>query len=213
MGKIKNSEIIDLVTKKLPCYYKSGDFIISQGEKVGSILYINKGKAKVTHKNSNGKEFNFLQVQKGDYLGIHSLISKKNSFVSVIATEPLMIYKITEENLNFAMKNKPEISLELMKQLCSKIGLIESKIAKTFPENIKKKVAKILLSDSESVKMAGLSISYTIQELASLAGTTKNYIYRILSELEELQLLSIKDKKVKITDENKLAKFVQNYTA
>jgi CRP-like cAMP-binding protein len=213
MENENNFGIVNWVNEKSLCYYSPGDFIIEQGEKINYILYVEKGKASIVHKNSNGKEFTFLQVKEGDYLGIHSLFTKERSFVSVIASEALVAYKITEESLNKAINEKSEISLELIKHLCSKIGLVESKIAKTIPKNIRGQVVKILLSNKQSGIKAGHTITYTINELANLVGTTKNYIYRILSELEQLKLLSIKDKKVNVLDEHKLARFIQNNQA
>ena len=210
MQNTKCFGIIDLVNEKSLCHYNKGDLIIEQGKKISCILYIEKGTAKIVHENAKGKEFTFLHVQNGDYLGIHSLLNKENSFVSVIATESLITYKITAESLNIAIEKKAEISLELMKHLCSKIGLIETKIAKISQKNIKEQVAEILLSNNKCEIIGGQSISYNIHELANLVGTTKNYIYRILSEFQQLKVLSIKEKKIKILDEYKLSKFVRN---
>lgn len=208
MQKTKHLEIVDLVDEKSLCQYKKGDLIIEQGEKINFIICIQQGNAKIVHKNTKGKEFTFLNVQKGDYLGIHSLLNKGNSFVSVIATEPLIAYKITEEELNKSRSKNAVISLELIKHLCSKIGLIESKISKKNSKNIKSELVKILLSSIISETKVGETIIYSINELANLVGTTKNYIYQILSELEHLKIISVKDKKVNILDARKLKEFV-----
>ncbi len=202
--------IIDLVNEKSPCHYNEGDLIIEQGKKIHCILYIENGTAKIVHNNSKGKAFTFLDAHQGDYLGIHSLLNKENSFVSVVATGPLKAYKITEETLRYIIERKIEVSLELMKQLCSRIGLIEAKIAKNFQMNSKGKLAEILLSTNKYGITADQSISYSSSELAESVGTTKNYICKILFEFQQLKALSIKDKRIKILDEYKLAKFMRN---
>jgi CRP-like cAMP-binding protein len=206
MQNTEHIEIIDLVEKKSLCQYKKGDLIIEQGEKINFIICIQQGTAKIVHKNTKGKEFTFLNVQKGDYLGIHSLLNKGNSYVSVIATAPLIAYKITEEDLNRSRSKNTLISLELIKHLCSKIGLIETKISKNNSKNIKSELVKILLTKRSEAK-TGETIIYSINELANLVGTTKNYIYQVLSEFEHLKIISVKDKKVNVLDERKLKEF------
>lgn len=213
MKKLKKVGIVDLVDEKTLCHYQNGDFIIEQGEEINCIQYIKEGKAKIVHKNSSGKEFTFLQVQTGEYIGIHSLLTKEKSFVSVIAVDPVVVYKIKEESLNNSMNKWSEISFELIKHLCSKIGLVESKISETVPKRIKIQLAKILLSSKKAGVKSENNISYSISELASIVGTTKNYIYHILTEFQRLQILSIKDSEVRILDERKLEKFVQSINA
>jgi CRP-like cAMP-binding protein len=205
MKNLKCLGIIDLVNEKSFCSYAKGDIIFEQGKRIDFILYIETGKAKIVRKNSKGQEFTFLHVKKGDYLGVHPLLNGENSFVSVIATEPLSGYKISEADLSKVIENKREVALDLIKHLCSKIGLIESKISKISPKKIKENVAEALLLNKIKSDQAN---SYSIQDIANMVGTTRNYIYKILKELVLLHALEIKNKKVKVIDKTKLAKLV-----
>lgn len=198
--------IIDLVNDKSFCSYEKGELILEQGKKTDFVLYIETGTAQIVHTNSKGQNFTFMNVKKGDYLGIHPLLNNENSLVSVVVTEPLSGYKISAKTLNYTIENSPEIALELIKHLCTKIGLIEAKTSRIPQKNIKTNVIEILLFNK--IKM-GLTPLYSIQELANMVGTTRNYIYKILKELQQKKAIIIKNKKVQIIDESKLEKLVK----
>jgi CRP-like cAMP-binding protein len=191
------------VEDKSFCSYEKGELILEQGKITDFILYVEMGNAKIVHTNSKGQSYTFLHVKKGDYLGIHPLLNKEKSHVSVVVTQSLSGYKISENALNSAIENKPEVSLELIKHLCSKIGSIEAKTSKISQKNIKANVAETLLFNKIKRDISG---PYTAQELANMVGATRNYIYKILRELKQTNAITIKNKKVQIIDESKLAK-------
>lgn len=207
MKNITRLGIIDLVSDKSFCSYDKGELILEQGKKVDFIIYIETGAAKIVHTNSKGQNFTLLHVKKSDYLGIHPLLNKENSFVSVIVTQSLSGYKISEESLNEAIENTPEITLELIRHLCSKLGSIESKTSKISQKNIKTDLIETLLLNNMKVDF---SCSYSVQELANLVGTTRNYVYKILRELKQTKAITLKNNKVEIIDETQLSKLINS---
>ncbi|MEO6902444.1 MAG: Crp/Fnr family transcriptional regulator [Bacteroidia bacterium] len=207
MRKLKSVGIIDLVNEKSFHSYTKGELILEQGKKTDFILYIETGKAKIVHRNSKGQEFIILNVKEGDYLGIHSLLRNENSFVSVTATETISGYKISEKTLSTLMENNSEVARDIISHLSARIGLIEEKISKMTEKKIKENVIKTLL---QNIKKLNQVNSYSIEDIANVVGTRRNYIYAILREFEKMHLLVIKNKKVTIIDELKLVQFVSN---
>lgn len=191
--------IIDLVSDKTLCHFNKGENIITQGETINNIHYIVDGNADVYHQNSIGKKVNFLQLKAGDYVGIHSLLKKEPSFVSVVANEELTTYMITKNVLNDETENRSEINLELIKQLCLKVESLEAKITTRISKSIKQRLARVLLISSDQLKLDQPgSFAFNIHDLAKLAGATRSYVYRILSEFERRKIISIKNKKILI---------------
>lgn len=205
------SKIVDLINEKCVRRYNIGDLVLEQGKRPPCVIYIETGIAKVIHRNSKGKVFTFPDAQKGDYLGINSLLGNEKSFVSVIAAEPLTIYEITKHTLNNVWERKKEVSLELIKNLCLQLELIETKITEISSRNIKAQIASIFLANSMNEVIDGAGVDYSIAELANLVGASESYIYKVLAGMRKLQVISVKNKRVKIIDRHKLEKMVETY--
>lgn len=199
---------VDLINEKHVRRYNAGDLVLEQGKRPTAVFYIEAGIAKVIHKNSKGKVFTFPDAKKGDYLNINVLLGNEKSFVSVIASEPLIIYEIAKHTLNNIWERKKETSLELMKNLCLKLQLIETKITEVSSRNIREQVATILLEKNKH-EVIDDEMSYSIAELANLVGASESYIYKILAEMKELKLITVKNRKVKIIDMRGLEKVVE----
>jgi CRP-like cAMP-binding protein len=200
-------KLIDLIEDRVFHVYSEGDTLIMQGKKVDSLIYIINGSAKIFHQNSKGRQFVFLNAGSGDYLGIHSMINNSNSYVSVVATENTTAYVVERKHLDRLRLKSTQVSISLIKLLCSKIGKIESKISKAVSRTIRQEIARILLlKDKENIN----GFSMTVGDLAVFANTTNNYIYKVLSELENSHAISITGKRITVLDNETLNRVVED---
>jgi CRP-like cAMP-binding protein len=211
MSEKKYSSIMDLTEEKYICKFNPGDHIIEQGKKPTCIVYIESGSAQVVHTNAKGKSFTFSEVKPGEYIGIHSLLNKENYFATIIAKEPTTAYIITEQALSNAMNKSEAVILQVIRQLCSKIGLVESRMKKFSQKNIKEQIVELLLTQLNNT--GNTKNLFTIDELANFAGTTGNYIYKILSELTKIKAISIKKRNIVILNKEKLESFIHHADA
>ncbi|XP_050425171.1 cGMP-dependent protein kinase, isozyme 2 forms cD5/T2 isoform X1 [Adelges cooleyi] len=70
-------------------FYKAGDYIIRQGARGDTFFIINKGKVKVTIKQSNSIEEKYIRtLQKGDFFGEKALQGEDLRTANIIACDP-----------------------------------------------------------------------------------------------------------------------------
>ena len=93
------------------------------------------------------------------------------------------------------------IFIQLMKKLCDKLNLIEQRITSISRKSIRELCAETLVTiavQNSSKKKNNLNINYSINDLACLVGTTKNYLYKVLLEFTEKKILSIQNRKLTV---------------
>lgn len=97
---------------------------------------------------------------------------------------------------------------KLMKVLCEEINLIEDRITSISQKSIREQFAEILISivtKNKKTIVGDTSVNYSIRDLANIIGTTNNYLYKILSDLNDKNVVSIRNKKLVIKDFDRLS--------
>ncbi len=188
--------------------FKKGEYLLKEGDAFKGVFFIQNGVAKVLKRGKKYKEFILWFARPGDIIGMNSFLNndKKYSF-SVSAIEDIESCFIPESDFRNLIAKEPAIGLKLMKDMCEKIDLIEDRITSIAQKKIREHLAEILISlasKSKKIKQGGLSVNYSIKDLANIIGTTKNYLYKILSDFDSKRLVSMKNHKLVIRDMNKL---------
>lgn len=204
----KKSETDNLLSDKTIYEFQQNETIIKQNTPFKNVICIQEGVIKVFKTNKKKDELIFWFALPGDLLGLDAFINKENYSFSAIAIEPVHACLISEQDLNNIIENKPDISIELMKNLCEKIEFMEKRVTSIAQKEVKGQLAEILLLLSKKNKITNkiVQINYTIKDLANIIGTTKNYIYKILSDFSEHRIIVIENKKIKIIDAVKLSR-------
>jgi CRP/FNR family transcriptional regulator len=172
--------------------YLKRDTIIKQGTRVTEVAILLSGLAKVTREMRKGKNLILRIAQPGALLGISSALANENYDYSVCALEPNSIQFIDIDTFKFLIGNNIQFANEVMQRISSdnlfNIGRLSSLLSKQLPG----RVADIILYFSEVIFESNeFSIPLTRQELAELAGTTKESLIRTLSEFKHDKIIDM----------------------
>lgn len=184
MAKLANgSNLVD--------YYKR-DTIIKQGSRVTEVAIITSGLAKVSREMRKGKHLILKVAQPGAFLGISSALTNDNHDYSVSALEPTTVQFIDIDTFKLLIAENKKFSEEVMKRISAdnlfNIGRLTSLLSKQLPG----RVADIILYFAEDIfQEQSFSIPLTRQELAELAGTTKESLIRTLSEFKHDKIIDM----------------------
>lgn len=195
-------------SEKKQISFSRNKIIIKQGEVFNGIVCISDGIAKVFQTNKNKDDFIFWFAKPGDLLGVDSFINKDVYSYSVMAVESTKICLISKSDIDTVVKKKPEISIEMLKLLCGRLDYIEKRMVSIAQKGIKEQLAEVLLllSHKSSSLTNNLIINYSVKDLANIIGTTKNYIYKLLSEFSQNKIIAMEKRTLKIIDVKKLSK-------
>ncbi len=188
--------------------YEKNEMIVRQNDAFQGVFCIQEGVVKVSTFGERNKEFILWFARPGDIIGIYSFVNSENYYFNALAVEPVKVCFIPTNDFKDLIKKEPVVSRKLMKDMCDKISFIEDRITSISRKKIREQFAEILISMSMKNKSAAtgkMPINYSIKDLADIIGTTKSYLYKILSDFDSKQVVSMHNKKLVIKNFDKLS--------
>ena len=186
--------------------YRKGE-VIFHAEDSGSVLFILKsGTVKISISDGKGKEDILKIVSSGDFFGEMSMLDDQHRSATVTAMEKCSALIIQRELFIDFIKKYPQIPLKMLATLCRRFRKTDEKIATLRFADAYGKVAKAILdiADENGIrKENGIEISHMLsrQDLADIAGVTRETATRILIEFQKSGCIKVKGKTISILNE------------
>ncbi len=199
-------KIANLGTRKI---FSKGSVILMEDE-VGSALFIIiNGKVKVSRLDETGREVILSILGPGEVFGEMSLLDglKRSATVSAIAdTEVLIIYR--DDFLNLLNKH-PQIAISLLRELALRLRKADMQIKSLSLKDAKGRIGCVLimLADDLGKMYKGQVIVESIptqQDLANMAGTSRETVSRVLTRFQKEGLIKIEGRTLIILEYEKM---------
>jgi CRP-like cAMP-binding protein len=199
-------KIAQLGTRKT---FSKGNVILMEDE-IGSALFIiMDGKVKVSRLDETGKEVILSILGPGEVFGEMSLLDgmKRSATVSALTdTEVFIIYR--DDFLNL-LNQHPQIAISLLKELTQRLRKADMQIKSLSLKDAEGRIGCVLmmLADDLGKMYKGQVIVEglpTQQDLANMAGTSRETVSRILSKFEKRGLIKVEGKKLIILEYEKM---------
>jgi len=200
--RLENHDIVE---------YKKKQVIYSENQHPNKLYYIESGKIKIYKTSDSGKELITQLLSPGDFFGYISLIENKVYDEFAEALEESSVRIIPRKEFEELISNNHEIALKVIKLLANNIKEKEQQLVALAYHSLRKRVAdalltikkKYVLEESEKFSMA-----ISREDLANIAGTATESLIRTLSDFKLEKLIEIKEGKITILEEKKLAQLV-----
>lgn len=191
------------------------DHVIVIAEEVGDSLFvIGRGSVKVSYVSENGREVILAILKKGDFFGELSLLDGETRSANVTALESTELLMLRRGDFTHLIEEYPEIAIGLLRELAQRIRKCDLQIASLTLHDAIGRVASAIVRVAEqtgrprggSVVIPKLPIQ---QDLASMAGTARETISRVMAEFEENGYIEKEGHRLVILD---FEKFKKTYT-
>lgn len=195
--------------------YKKGEVIFREGAYPSGIFYIISGKAKKFKVDAEGKELIIYVANTGELIGYHSILSEDRYPDSAAALEESVIAFIPKDDFLKVLEESNILSKRLLKTLSHEFAVLANGLTLFAQRSARERLALQLLVLREKYKEgaepgADTAINLSRNDLASLVGTARENVVRLLTELKEEGILETKGRKIIIQDVKKLAELA-NY--
>ena len=186
--------------------YKARGIIIHFGDYSSSLFYILSGSVAVISEDSDGKEITLAYLNPGDFFGEMGLFEKKRRSARIRAKTKCEIGEISYSKF-FALSAKhPEFIFAVARQISMRLAHTSRKTCDLAFLDVSGRVATTLIDlchepDAQK-KPNGIYISITRQELAKLAGCSREMAGKVLKNLATRKLVSLYGKTIVIPDGN-----------
>jgi len=198
-----------LMARKSEQLYKKAAIIFREGAYPAGIFYIVSGKVKKYKVDGEGREQIIYVANTGELLGYHAILSEDNYPDSAAVLEESIITFIPKEDFLEAIKQSNELNRRLLKTLSHEFAVMANSLAMFAQRSVRERLALQLIVIREKYKVdfetgKPVEINMSREDLASLVGTARENVVRMLSEFKQEGTIATIGRKIIVLDVKKL---------
>ncbi|PDW03324.1 Crp/Fnr family transcriptional regulator [Candidatus Viridilinea mediisalina] len=186
------------------CSFARGETIFAQGRE-GDLLYlIVDGQVRIFTVSQLGQEISVKIFRTGDFFGELALLDgqpRSASAQAMCATHTLTLHR---QAFHEAIQSMPAIAVLVLEELSNRLRRTNTYIEHLASYSAPQRIVRTLidLADQHGVSedgvMARINLHLTQDDLASLAGTSRETVNRVLASLREQGLIQIERARVSV---------------
>lgn len=204
-----------LTANKTEQIYKKGEIIFREGSYPSGIFYVTQGKIKKYKVDNDGREQIIYVANSGELLGYHAVIAESRYPDSAAALEESKIAFIPKEDFLDTVHQSDILTRRLLKTLSHEFAVLANSLTMYAQKPVRERLALQLIIIREKYKVdfkpgMPVEINMSRDDLASLAGTARENVVRILTGFKESGILETKGRKIIVQDVGKLIE-IANY--
>lgn len=202
------TDLAQVATVTVERHYDRGDLIMLEGERDGALYYVRAGLVKVFRTSLEGKEHVLHLIGAGQTFNEVPALDAGPNPASTAAIEPSVIYVIQGAELRKLIALQPTVAQAVVQALATRLRYLVG-VAETLSlRSVTLRVAKILFDQEASFQEGDVVYRLTQQEIAALAGTVREVVWRALKELEAAHAIEMYQGRVVMVDHEYLRLFI-----
>ena len=203
----KDFELLTARQREQNC--SKGEVIFREGSLPTGIFYIREGKVKKYKTDKEGKERIIYVANSGELIGYHALLAEDRYPDSAAALENCQIVFIPKESFWAALGQSEILGRRLLKTLSHEFAVLANSLTVFSEKSVRERLALQLVVLREKYKInfqPGMSVAITMSrdDLASLVGTARENIIRVLGEFKGKGILTTQGRKIIVNDVKQL---------
>lgn len=189
--------------------YKKNSIVISEGNHGDSMFVVKSGKVKIYKTDVSGKEIILDIKGENKMFGEVTLFTDISYPATVKTIEDSEIIILENAELEKVVEKSPKLALGIIKVLSARLLKSQQKLKELVVDDVYMRTARELLSlaakyGKENIGYTELDLGLTREELASIVGTSRETVSRVLSKFGCEGSITIKGRKISIVNEEKL---------
>ncbi len=194
-------------------WFKKGEIIYKEGDKLAGLICLNKGKVKLVKKALKGEEFICRLHKPVDYLGFDDLMAQIKFSSTAIALEDASICIIKKENLYQVINNNVSLGVNIIKDLARKSIQDKERILNLTQTQL---ISRISFAINELINFYGfkpdnktIAIELKRKEIGAIANIDTSNVIRLLSGLKKEKIIDTNKRKIIVLDKIRLINLIE----
>jgi len=185
---------------------KKKDILFHEEEECQAIYFISKGRVKTFKTDEEGREKIINILGEGEMFPHIGLFGGDVYPASAMVVEEGVLYVIDVQKFLHLLESKPSLSVKMLKIMEQKIRSLQEHLSGLLSRDISERVWHILkgLAKASGTPVENgmrIDMELTHQDLASMVGTTRETITRVLSQYRKENKIEIHNGKFILLDE------------
>ncbi|MEW6636010.1 MAG: Crp/Fnr family transcriptional regulator [Actinomycetota bacterium] len=191
--------------------YRPGDEIYREGEYGDALYVLTSGVLKLFRPYSGTKEATLRLLKPWDIFGHLAFEGEARQRAYAEAVTECRVTKVPKVFVERAVRQEPQVAFKIMTLLELRLVQYEELIKCLLPRETEVRLANLLpllarkFGEREANGMVTISLRLTHQDLAAMVASTRESVTKVLNELRNRGLISIKSGRITIEDPHGLA--------
>jgi len=198
---------MQVVEKRIQSFlFKKGVQVISENDVARGVFLVHSGTVKLTKQDENGNEVIVCIKQKGDIFAEACLFTNREERYPATATmiEDGRLLFLDKGGLERDLYENPELSIQMIRYMSDNLREMTSTLRDVALLDVYAKTIKQLerlgKKFNTGVNRWNIEIPLTVQEFATVVGTTRESVSRVFSTLKKQDMIELKSRKIIILD-------------
>ena len=208
LSKSDLTKISDRMTHRK---FTKNQMILLEDDLGQTFFVIATGSVKITRLSDDGREVILAMLGEADFFGEMSLLDGDGRSANVVALESSEVLTLARNEFLDILEQYPKISISLLEELTNRLRKSDQQIESLSLSDVEQRIGITLIRLAEelgtikqgSVKIKNLPFQ---QDIANMAGTSRETVSRTFKLLEEKGLLSRQGRQLVIYNFNQFSK-------
>ncbi len=204
------NDLSDLPKDRKTKEFNKKEAIFRENDFANYLYFVTKGKVKCFKTDEYGKELVTDLYGPGDFIGYMSLLEDTDYNETAIAMEATEVAIIPKHDFLSLLQKNRDVANQFIKMLAGNVLEKENRLLQLAYAPVRERVAnallKLIAKENDSVK---LKISR--EDLASIVGTAKESLIRMLSEMKKEGLIESEGQTITIMDQDGLKRAASGF--
>lgn len=194
--------------------YRPGDFVFTQGQPGDAVCFVVSGRVKIAVMAQDGREKIIKVMEPGHVFGEVVLFDGGPYPASAQAMDKCQVGVLRNEDLYALLRAHADLAISLLQLLARRLKMAQRQLQDLALKDVYTRVAQLVfeLAESEGVQLpcgsTQLTLRLTREEMAQLAGTSRETLTRMLGELRQQGILTVERNQVFIPNMAKLREVI-----
>ena len=196
---LKDSDLDIIAEKMISRTYEKGQMILLEESQGETFFIITSGAVKVTRLSDDGREVILAILGESDFFGEMSLLDGEGRSANIVANENAEVLTLSRSDFLNCLETYPKIAISLLEELAIRLRKSDQHTESLSLSDSEHRIAITLIRFAQElgtikngeVRIKNLPFQ---QDIANMAGTSRETVSRTLKILEDKKLL-LKDGK------------------
>ena len=191
---LSDDELESFFSRAVVRKFRKGTIVIFQGDDTDSLYIVREGEMKVYVEDESGKELTVRILREGDTFGELALLGGFPRSANVIAMTDGSAFVISKSSYLDCLKNNPQISISLIQSLANMVRETTGELSNIALSDVYGRLVHVLEKYAFDHQQTRLVPKFTHREIASMIGSSREMVSKILKDLEKGGYLSVSGK-------------------
>ncbi|MED5266411.1 MAG: Crp/Fnr family transcriptional regulator [Candidatus Neomarinimicrobiota bacterium] len=208
LSKSDLTKISDRMTQRT---FTKNQMILLEDDLGQTFFVISKGSVKITRLSDDGREVILAMLGEADFFGEMSLLDGDGRSANVVALEASEVLTLARNEFLDILEKYPKISICLLEELTHRLRKSDQQIESLSLSDVEQRIGITLIRLAEelgTIKQGSVTITNLPfqQDIANMAGTSRETVSRTFKLLEEKGLLTRQGRHLVIYNFNQFSK-------